>query len=194
MAMISVPDTLPPAGQARLHAGILLCSGLAAQGVMLLKLSAWGGLFISIALLALLVIAFAGGAYLAQWRLIQRQSTLPRLRQGFLISAAGLLLLLAASRDLPHWLPLIAGILLSGVGQGIVGNAVMKGGKKTWNSGYTPGLMATLLITGVVLAVTAALLLQTSFAGTAGFPYAFGLLLDLSLLGALYVRIIESEN
>lgn len=194
MTMIALPDTFPPAEQARLHAGILLCSGLAAEGVLLLKLSAWGNLLISIGLLALLVIAFTTGAYLAQWPLIQRQNTLTRLRQGFLISAAGLLLLLAASRDLSHWLPLLAGILLSGVGQGMVGNAVMKGRKKKWSSGYTPGLMATLLITGVVLAVTAVLLLQTRFAGTAGFPYGFGLLLDLSLLGALYVRIIESEN
>lgn len=194
MAMISIPDTLPPAEQARIHAGILLCSGMAAQGVLLLKLTAWGNLLISIALLALLAIAFAAGAYVAQWPAIQRQNRLPRLRQGFLISAAGLLLLLAASRDLPHWLPMLAGILLSGLGQGMVGNAVMKGGKKAWHTGYTPGLMAILLSTGVVLAVTAALLLQTRFAGTAGFPYAFGLLLDLSLLGALYVRIIESEN
>lgn len=194
MTMISVPDAFPPAEEARIHAGILLSSGLAAQIVLILKLSVWGNLLISLALLALLVIAFTGGVYLAQWRVLQRKSTLIRLRHGFLISAAGLLLLLAASRNLPDWLPLLAGILLSGLGEGMVANTAMKRGKKAGCHRYTPGLMSALLLIGAALAVTAAVLLQTRFPGTEGFPYAFGLLLDLSLLGALYVRIIESDS
>ncbi|MGV8925535.1 MAG: hypothetical protein ACOH2G_07640 [Ewingella sp.] len=194
MTMTSIPDAFPSAGQARIHAATILCSILAGQTILLLKLSARGNLFISIALLSLLCIVFSGGCFLAQFKVLQRKSLLPRLCQGFLISAAGMVLLLAASRELHSWLSLLPGIIISGLGQGIVCTAVIKGCKKEWHKWHTPIYMSAMLIIGPVLSVTAVVLLQSRFTGMTGFPYAFALLADLSLLGALYVKIIESDR
>ena len=194
MTVLSLPEALPRAEQARIHAGILLLSGLAAQVALLIKLAAWESALITVVLLILLFIAIFSGVYLARYRLLQRKSSLQQICLGFIISAAGLILLLVTLHGVHTVWSLLPGIIISGLGQGMVSTAVMKKDKNKWHRFYASKRMATLLIIGVAVAVTAAVRLQSGFPGITGFPYAFALLVDIALFGALYVRIIELDD
>jgi hypothetical protein len=177
--------------QAQTNAGILLFSGLVAQVALLLKLYALENPLLMVALLACFIIAFVLAVFLMQLKVFKSKSRLSLVRQGFVISAIGTLLLLLALHGLPNGLPLFSAMAISGVGQGMVYSAAIRPGNN--KDGHVLRRRA-LLLAGSLLAVVAVLLIQSSFTGITGFSYAFALLIDLSLLAALYVRVVELES
>ena len=177
--------------QAQTNAGILLFSGLVAQVALLLKLYALENPLLMVAWLACFIIAFVLAVFLMQLKVFKSKSRLSLVRQGFVISAIGTLLLLLALHGLPNGLPLFSAMVISGVGQGMVYSAAIRPGNN--KDGHVLRRRA-LLLAGSLLAVVAVLLIQSSFTGITGFSYAFALLIDLSLLAALYVRVVELES
>ncbi|KFB88254.1 hypothetical protein CR62_06080 [Serratia grimesii] len=177
--------------QAQTNAGILLFSGLVAQVALLLKLYALENPLLMVALLACFIIAFVLAVFLMQLKVFKSKSRLSLVRQGFVISAIGTLLLLLALHGLPNGLPLFSAMAISGVGQGMVYSSAIRPGNN--KDGHVLRRRA-LLLAGSLLAVVAVLLIQSSFTGITGFSYAFALLIDLSLLAALYVRVVELES
>jgi hypothetical protein len=188
---LSVPFAASAQQQAQTNAGILLVSGLVAQVALLLKLYALENPLQLIALLASLGVAFVLAVFLMQLKVLQSKSRLSLVRHGFVISAVGTLLLILVLHGLPNNLQLFSAMAISGLGQGMVYSAAIRRG--TNNDGHVLRRRA-LLIAGSILALAAVLLIQSSFSGLTGFPYAFALLIDLSLLAALYVRVVELES
>lgn len=188
---LSVPFAASAQQQAQANAGILLVSGLVAQVALLLKLYALENPLQLIALLASLGIAFVLAVFLMQLKVFQNKNRLSLVRHGFVVSAVGTLLLILVLHGLPNDLQLFSAMAISGLGQGMVYSAAIRRG--TNNDGHALR-RRTLLIAGSILAVAAVLLIQSSFSGIAGFPYAFALLIDLSLLAALYARVVELES
>jgi hypothetical protein len=189
---LSVPFTASAQQQAQANAGILLVSGLVAQVALLLKLYALENPLQLIALLACFSIAFVLAVFLMQLKVFQSKNRLSLVRHGFVVSAVGTLLLILVLHGLPkNDLQLLSAIAISGLGQGMVYSAAIRRG--TNNDDHVLRRRA-LLIAGSILAVAAVLLIQSSFSGLTGFPYAFALLIDLSLLAALYVRVVELES
>ncbi|CAI0794688.1 hypothetical protein [Serratia grimesii] len=189
---LSAPFAASAQQQAQTNAGILLFSGLVAQVALLLKLYALESPLLMVALLACFIIAFVLAVFLMQLKVFKSKSRLSLVRQGFVISAMGtLLLLLLALHGLPNGLPLFSAMAISGVGQGMVYSAAIRPGNN--KDGHVLRRRA-LLLAGSLLAVVAVLLIQSSFTGITGFSYAFALLIDLSLLAALYVRVVELES
>ncbi|CAI0765354.1 Uncharacterised protein [Serratia grimesii] len=188
---LSVPFAASAQQQAQTNAGILLFSGLVAQVALLLKLYALESPLLMVALLACFIIAFVLAVFLMQLKVFKSKSRLSLVRQGFVISAIGTLLLLLALHGLPNGLPLFSAMAISGVGQGMVYSAAIRPGNNKDGHVLRRG---ALLFAGSLLAVVAVLLIQSSFTGITGFSYAFALLIDLSLLAALYVRVVELES
>ncbi|MFJ7498283.1 hypothetical protein ACIQ2O_00850 [Serratia grimesii] len=188
---LSAPFAASAQQQAQTNAGILLFSGLVAQVALLLKLYALESPLLMVALLACFIIAFVLAVFLMQLKVFKSKSRLSLVRQGFVISAMGTLLLLLALHGLPNGLPLFSAMAISGVGQGMVYSAAIRPGNN--KDGHVLRRRA-LLLAGSLLAVVAVLLIQSSFTGITGFSYAFALLIDLSLLAALYVRVVELES
>jgi hypothetical protein len=187
---LSVPFAASAQQQAQTNAGILLFSGLVAQVALLLKLYALESPLLMVALLACFIIAFVLAVFLMQLKVFKSKSRLSLVRQGFVISAMGTLLLLAL-HGLPNGLPLFSAMAISGGGQGMVYSAAIRPSNN--KDGHVLRRRA-LLLAGSLLAVVAVLLIQSSFTGITGFSYAFALLIDLSLLAALYVRVVELES
>ncbi|MBS5771788.1 MAG: hypothetical protein KHW84_01890 [Enterobacter cloacae] len=158
---------------------LFLFSEVIAQLALLLMLSARQPVLSTLVLIPLLLVAFACG-----YCLLRQQALLSGMLRGFLLSAVGMLLLVVAFHA-PHnayWV--MAGIMISGLGQGMVGRAV---------SGQERRYLALLLLTGAVLAVAFCLIVTSQFSGLKGVSYAFALLLDLSLLGAVTTKITAAE-
>ncbi len=152
---------------------IALGCGTAAAG-LLLKMATTVGVGTSMILLAALAVSIGLGAMLARQRAIARH--------GFLLAAAGWLLILLTILNGHMGSVLLPGILISGVGLGLAhGRYVVEKRMGTTIS--------------CVAALTAVLLIQTCAApGLMGYVFAFALPLDLALLGALLVRIAEQER
>ena len=146
----------------------------AAAGGLLLKMATIVGVGISMILLAALAVSIGLGAMLARQRAVARH--------GFLLAAAGWLLVLLTILNGHMGSVLLPGIFIGGVGLGLAhGRYVVEKRMGTTIS--------------CVAALTAVLLIQACSApGWMGYDFAFALPLDLALLGALLVRIAEQER
>ncbi|HGH5977082.1 TPA: hypothetical protein ACJI8J_000401 [Kluyvera georgiana] len=152
---------------------IALGSGTAAGG-LLLKMATMVGVGSSMILLAALAVSIGLGVMLARQRGIARH--------GFLLAAAGWLLVLLTILNGHIGNVLLPGILIGGVGLGLAhGRYVVE--KRTGTT------------ISCVVALTTVLLIQACAApGLMGYVFAFALPIDLALLGALLVRIAEQES
>ncbi|CAI1595520.1 hypothetical protein [Serratia ficaria] len=157
-----------------------------AAGALLLKLESVLGIGVSLMLLLALALAFIGGAALARWRPLQNGRALVILRYGFLLAtAAGLLTLLMLFGG-HAWPALLPGIALGGLGLGVAYRTA---------AGALDSISRLTMLASIVVAVAVALLIQTYAApGVSGFYFAFALLADLTLLGALIARIAERDE
>lgn len=152
---------------------IALGCGTAAAG-LLLRMATMVGVGISMILLAALAVSIGLGGILARQRGIARH--------GFLLAAAGWLLVLLTILNGHIGNVLLPGILIGGVGLGLAHGRYL-----------VEKRMGTTI--SCVAAVTAVLLIQACAApGLMGYVFAFALPLDLALLGALLVRIAEQER
>lgn len=177
MSVTVVSENPLKSAKIRFIGRLFIFSELIAQLALLLMLSARQPGLSTLALLPLLLLAFTCG-----YRFLRHQVS--GMLRGFLISAVGMLLLVVAFHA-PHnayWV--MAGIMISGLGQGMVGRAV---------SGQERRYRALLLLSGAVLTVAVSLIVTSQFSGLSGFSYAFALLLDLSLLGAVITKITAAE-
>ncbi|PWW11660.1 hypothetical protein [Mangrovibacter plantisponsor] len=191
--MTALPVSPSVAENTRFTATALLYSGLAAQIALLLMLSVQESITDAITLVLLLVIAFTGGYLGSRWPVFRQQNWLNRLYYGFLVSAAGMLFLVMALQGAYNWFPLVPGVAISGLGQGIVAMAAANT-NRSHPVTMRPLSRTLWKVAGALLSIVVCLHIQGQFSGITGFPYAFALLLDLALLGALYVRITRAEQ
>ncbi len=117
------------------------------------------------------------------------RSPLAATRWAFLLSAAGWLLALVAWYGGQDWPAMLPGVACGGAGAAVAWR--IAAGRSMQCGPRLGG--ATLL--SVVVVIAATLLAQhTAGAGRSGVRFAFAVLLDLSLLGALIVRIRQLES
>ena len=117
------------------------------------------------------------------------RSPLAATRWAFLLSAAGWLLALVAWYGGQDWPAMLPGVACGGAGAAVAWR--IAAGRSMQCGPRLGG--ATLL--SVVVVIAATLLAQhTAGAGRSGVCFAFAVLLDLSLLGALIVRIRQLES
>lgn len=193
MKVSAVNEFALPLEEARINASVIMCSGFFAQVVMLIKLTGLLSFPFSMIPLPVLLCTVSAGFFAGQMKMVIQKTPLKRTCLGFIITATGLLLLITVNNRFDG-LALLPGLALSGIGQGIVLSAVLRKGEQTKPVWYSRGVMIGALITATALTMTSCLLLQSGFTSHEGYPYAFALLMDLSLFGAIYVRMIEREN
>ncbi|CAI1669675.1 hypothetical protein [Serratia entomophila] len=170
-------------------ASAIALSAPVAAGALLLKLESVVGIGASLTLLAALALAFIGGAALACLRPLQNGRALITLRYGFLLAAAGWLSTLLMLFGGHAWPALLPGIALGGLGLGVAYRTAVGG------AGALSAIVRLTTLASIVATVAAALLIQTYAApGVSGFCFAFALLADLALLGALIARIAERDE
>lgn len=88
-----------------------------------------------------------------------------------------------------HWLSLMPAMMISGWGQGVIACSLR--GSKSENrlhQGFIWRCIASLLITVICWQV------QSYFGGNHGFACAFALLVDLSLLGLIFVKVTCADH
>lgn len=186
--MVTLTKHALPTENGQFMTRLFLYNGLAAEMVLLPGFAVQNNALAAATLALLLLVACATGWWGA------KRIRLARPDMGFLIGAGGMLLLVLASRETESWRSLIPGAVVSGVGQGMVLTAVnaMKSRAASLThslSGRTGLFMAgSVLLTGICLAIV------KQCPGMSGFPYAFALLLDLALLGALYAKLNQQER
>lgn len=100
-------------------ASALALSVPVAAGALLLKTENLLGIGATLMLLTTLALAFLGGAALARWRTLRNRPALAILRHGFLLAAAGWLLMLLMLFGGHGWPALLPGLALGGLGQGV---------------------------------------------------------------------------
>ncbi|WP_288874537.1 hypothetical protein [uncultured Kosakonia sp.] len=179
MSVTVVSENPLKSAKIRFIGRLFLFSEVIAQLALLLMLSARQPGLSTLTLIPLLLVAFTCG-----YCLLRHRALLSGMLRGFLTSTIGMLLLVVAFHA-PHnayWV--MAGIMISGLGQGMVGRAV---------SGQERRYRALLLFSGAVLAVAFCLIVTSQFSGLKGFSCAFALLLDLSLSGAVITKITAAE-
>lgn len=172
--------------QPRLIAGGIFYSGLAAEALLLVTLYGGSGLLYGLALLLTLTLTTAAGIATARWR---HAGQLAGIMHGFLIAAAGLLLVVLALHAQRDWLVLLPAVAISGVGQGMVGAALHQGSMRS-RSGRVRLLVYGLL---ALLSCVLVLAIKQAVGGLEGRSFSFALLLDLALFGALLVRISQRD-
>ncbi|MFV0264154.1 MAG: hypothetical protein ACK5JN_17255 [Kluyvera sp.] len=146
----------------------------AAAGGLVLKMTTSVGVGVSLLLLAALAASAALGALLASQRAFARY--------GFMLAAAGWLLVLLTLLNGHVGIALLPGMLIAGLGLGLA-------------HGRCAVQMRMGSTLSVIAAVAAAWWIQTHAApGLMGYVFAFALPIDLALLGALLVRIAEQEG
>ena len=175
----------------RFTASLFSYSGLVAQIVLLQQFSTYKIAHAEFILPIFLSVAFLCGYSGIRWEILSGKNKLLRIYQGFLINALGLLFLVLASHDVYNGLLFFSGVIISGLGSGVVCIATMNRNKNKPSSSCLYKFI--LLSAGTVLSVAVCLIVRANFTVMTGFPYAFSLLFDLSLLGAIYVKITEHD-
>ncbi|BEO66921.1 hypothetical protein SMQE31_24290 [Serratia marcescens] len=170
-------------------ASALALSVPVAAGALLLKTENLLGIGATLMLLTALALAFLGGAALARLRPLRNRPALAILRYGFLLAAAGWLLMLLMLFGGHGWPALLPGIALGGLGQGVAYRTAV--GEQAVLA-VACRLTTVVTIVAVVVAVS---LVQTYAApGIKGACFALALLVDLALLGALMARVAERDG
>ncbi|CAE1147836.1 hypothetical protein ACWA06_04785 [Serratia rhizosphaerae] len=166
----------------------IVLSVLLSAALLLFRQYGWAQPLPGVALPLSLALAFACGVALGRYRPLAQPSPLVVARYGLLIAAAGLLWILLALHGRLEWTMLLPGAWLTGAGLG----AVYQRHRASAPPGRHPvwGRAALALICGAALAATQ--WLQWQAAG--GFNFAFALLVDMVLFGALLVRIVERDR
>ena len=160
-----------------------------AAGVLLLNMVPVIGVTGMLSLLTALIAAFGAGWGSTRGHSWLYRSPLAATRWAFLLSAAGWLLALVAWYGGQDWPAMLPGVACGGAGAAVAWR--IAAGRSAQCGPRVGG--ATLL--SVVLVIAATLLAQhTAGAGRSGVCFAFAVLLDLSLLGALIVRIRQQES
>ncbi|HBZ7366856.1 TPA: hypothetical protein MM108_000553 [Klebsiella variicola subsp. variicola] len=158
-----------------------------AAGVLLLNMVPVIRVTGMLSLLTALIAAFGAGWGFTRGQSWLYRSPLAATRWAFLLSAAGWLLALVAWYGGQDWSAMLPGVACGGAAVAwriAVGRSAQCGPRVDG---------ATLL--SVVVVIAATLLAQhTAGAGRSGVCFAFAVLLDLSLLGALIVRIRQQES
>ncbi|MEC5343132.1 MFS transporter [Brenneria populi] len=142
-------------------------------------------LFIPLTLMIIVGNAIAG-------KLFTRIPALRVLRWGFLLGAAGLLLIVF-SLDRLDWPLFIPGLLLSGVGHGMIYTAKFVVGMSEVpddRQGIASGVMITAQYASGAIALALMVIILNAHTGMAGFHYAFAALIGFALLGALLTEDI----
>ena len=182
-AAADAAGTIDPRGRA------IALSVLFAAGALLLIMAPVIGASGTLGLLALLIAAFGAGWGFARAQPRLYRAPLAATRWAFLLSAAGWLLALVAWYGGQDWSAMLPGVACGGAGAAVAWR--IAAGRSAQCGPRVDG--ATLL--SVVVVIAATLLAQhTAGAGRSGVCFAFAVLLDLSLLGALIVRIRQQES
>lgn len=162
-----------PRTEKRAERAIALSITIAAAG-LLIKLSIMVSVTMCLLQLAALGVSFAAGA------LLVHQSGITR--YGFMLSAAGWLLVLLTLLGGQIGATLLPGIVAGGLGAGMA-------------HGRFHSSERNINVLSSVAALGVAWLIQVNSApGVNGYGFAFALLIDLALLGTVLVNIAEREE
>lgn len=182
-AAANAAGTIDPRGRA-----IALSVVFAAGALLFIMAPVIGGSG-TLGLLALLIAAFGAGWGFARAQPWLYRAPLTATRWAFLVSAAGWLLALVAWYGGQDWPALLPGVACGGAGAAVAWRIA---------AGRTalPGMRVSgATVLSVAIAIAATLLTwHTAGGGRHGVCFAFAVLLDWALLGALMVRIRQQES
>ncbi|CAM3785228.1 hypothetical protein KLPN111888_19830 [Klebsiella pneumoniae] len=160
-----------------------------AAGALLLIMPPVIGVTGTLSLLTALIAAFGVGWGFTRGQSWLYRSPLAATRWAFLLSAAGWLLALVAWYGGQDWPALLPGVACGGAGAAVAWRIA---------AGRTalPGMRVSgATVLSVAIAIAATLLTwHTAGGGRHGVCFAFAVLLDWALLGALMVRIRQQES
>lgn len=168
---------------------IAVSSGVAGVA-LLIKQFITGGLPAAALLLLLLVASFTA---LRRVRLTVVRLTvadpLTPIIAGFLINAGGWLAVMIGLQQGAHWSVISVGVLMVGAGQGVSAGSL---------KGFilSPLHRRQKMITAVISLLSAGvcLVVEAFSSATEGLHLAVALLIDLSLLGAIYTKIVRDDD
>lgn len=162
-----------PGTEKRAERAIALSTAIAAAG-LLIKLSIMVNVTMCLIQLAALGVSFAAGLMLVNKGGVARY--------GFMLSAAGWLMVLLTLLGGHMGAMLLPGIVVGGLGLGLA-------------HGPFHSSKSNISVLSSMAALGAAWLIQANSApGVNGYGFAFALLIDLALLGAVLVSIAEHEE
>ncbi|CAM8014593.1 hypothetical protein [Klebsiella quasipneumoniae] len=182
-AAANAAGTIDPRGRA------IALSVVFAAGALLFIMAPVIGASGTLGLLALLIAAFGAGWGFARAQPWLYRAPLTATRWAFLVSAAGWLLALVAWYGGQAWPSLLPGVMFGSAGAAVAWRVAA--GRAALSGGRVSG--ATALSVAVAIAATL-LTWHTAGAGRGGVNFAFAVLLDWALLGALIVRIRQQES
>ena len=160
-----------------------------AAGALLINMTPVIGIVGSLTLLALLIAAFGAGWGFARSLPWLYRAPLATMRWAFFLSATGWLLALVAWYGGQDWPGLLPGVAFGGAGAATAWRV-----SAGWAS-PAAGRVSGAMLLSVAVAIAATLLTwHTAGAGRSGVCFAFAVLLDWALLGALIVRIRQQES
>ena len=175
--------TIDPRGRA------IALSVVIAAGALLFIMAPVIGASGTLGLLALLSAAFGAGWGFARAQPWLYRAPLTATRWAFLVSAAGWLLALVAWYGGQDWPALLPGVACGGAGAAVAWRVAA--GRAALSGRRVSG--ATALSVAVAIAATL-LTWHTAGGGRHGVCFAFAVLLDWALLGALIVRTRQQES
>lgn len=163
---------------------IAVSSGVSGGGLLVKQIitgSQPGGV-----LLLLLLVAYFMALRLVRLHLAD---PLTQMMAGFLINAGGWLALLLGLQQDANGAVVLVGVVMAGMGQGVVSRSL---------TGLTlppqSKLQTMIMVVGCLLSVAICLGVGALYDTTEGMRYAVALLIDLSLLGALYTKIVREDQ
>lgn len=162
---------------------IAVSSGVSG-GALLVKQIITGSQPGGVLLLLLLVVCFMA------LRLVKLHLTDPLtlIMAGFLINAGGWLALLLGLQQDAYWTVMSVGVVMTGAGQGVVAGSL-----KELTLPPQGKLQVMIMVVGCLLSAALCLGVEAFSSTTEGMRYAVALLIDLSLLGALYTKIVRED-
>lgn len=187
--MKTLPSHLPVRAKIQTFCSILLVSTVFSESVLLLKMMMVCRERAIISLLMLLMIAGGVSFVITSRYLKQRLSAEALAYIGLMFTGGGLLCGVLILHPPGHWLSLMPAMMISGWGQGVIACSLR--GSKSENrlhQGFIWRCIASLLITVICWQV------QSYFGGNHGFACAFALLVDLSLLGLIFVKVTCADH
>lgn len=163
---------------------IAVSSGVAGVA-LLIKQFIMGGLPAAALLLLLLVASFTA---LRRVRLTVADP-LTQIIAGFLINAGGWLAVMIGLQQGAHWSVISVGVLMVGAGQGVSAGSLKR-------FILSPLHRRQKMITAVISLLSAGvcLVVEAFSSATEGLHLAVALLIDLSLLGAIYTKIVREDD
>lgn len=170
---------------------IFMWSLLTAEGGLLIRLYADRPLLTILSMPLILLAAFILANKFLSVRNCWLTTHINPILCGFSVCAAGILLIMLSITISLENPGVLSGVIISGIGYSMIYTANRQHHNKRGNHGYRRIRYLTILFSVMLTAV--ALLSQSCFQGTEGAARGFAIVLDVSLLGLVYIKIRKDD-